>query len=167
MDNISVLCHLVRLPKRASIACEQYLNVCCLFSVAFRLLDRNVDGFVSTNDLLSILHFDSRSNLQGVLEAQKQRAHAAVTACKSAVAAAQASGGPLPAGALLDDSELVTGRDEHGTLMSVPAGASYILQLEGVTAGTVQLYVEVVRELKAVQHRPSGLWTFEEFMKLL
>lgn len=137
------------------------------FSVAFRLLDRNVDGFVSANDLLSILHFDSRSDLQGVLRTQKQRADAAVAATKSAIAAAQASGGPSPPGALLDDSELVTGRDEQGELMSVPAGASYLLQLEGVTAATVQLYVEVARELKAIQHRPSGLWTFEEFMKLL
>ncbi|KAL8271542.1 hypothetical protein Esti_004577 [Eimeria stiedai] len=136
-------------------------------SVAFRLLDRNVDGFISVNDLLSILHFDSHSNLQGVLQAQKQRADAAVAACRSAIAAAEASGEPFPPGILIDDSELVTGRDEHGTLMSVPAGVSFILQLENVSAATVQLYVEVARELKAIQHRSNGLWTFEEFMDLL
>ncbi|KAL8436645.1 hypothetical protein ACSSS7_001575 [Eimeria intestinalis] len=136
-------------------------------SVAFRLLDRNLDGFISANDLLSILHFDSRSDLQGVLQAQKQRADAAVAACRSAIAAAEAAGEPLPAGVLIDDSELVTGRDEHGTLMSVPAGVSFILRLENVSAATVQLYVEVARELKAIQHRSNGLWTFEEFMNLL
>ncbi|KAL8446341.1 hypothetical protein Emed_005078 [Eimeria media] len=136
-------------------------------SVAFRLLDRNVDGFISVNDLLSILHFDSHSDLQGVLQAQKQRADAAVAACRSAIAAAEAAGEPLPPGVLIDDSEMVTGRDEHGTLMSVPAGVSFILQLENVSAATVQLYVEVARELKAIQHRPNGLWTFEEFMALL
>lgn len=102
-----------------------------------------------------------------MLEAQKRRAEAAVKVYKAAAAAAEASGGPLPSGALLDDSELVTGRDDCGKPVSVPAGASYILQLEGVTAATAELYVEVARELKAIQHRPSGLWTFEEFMKLL
>ncbi|KAL8424414.1 hypothetical protein Efla_001016 [Eimeria flavescens] len=136
-------------------------------SVAFRLLDRNLDGFVSANDLLSILHFDAHSDLQGVLQTQKKRADAAVAACKAAIAAAKASGTPPPAGSLLDDSELVTGRDEHGKLMSVPAGASFILQLENVNAATVQLYVEVARELKAMQHRSNGLWTLEEFTELL
>ncbi|KAL8445518.1 hypothetical protein Emag_005093 [Eimeria magna] len=87
--------------------------------------------------------------------------------CRSAIAEAEAAGKSLPPGDLIDDSELVTGRDEHGTLMSVPAGVSFILQLENVSAATVQLYVEVARELKAIQHRPNGLWTFEEFMALL
>ncbi|XP_026193144.1 uncharacterized protein LOC113147290 [Cyclospora cayetanensis] len=134
-------------------------------SVAFRLLDRNVDGFVSANDLLSILHFDPRSDLEGVLFLQRQRADAAVAAYEAAAAAAGVH--TPPAGALLDETDLTTGRDEQGQVIQVPLGASHVLQLEGVTAATAPLYVQVLRELKAIQPRASGLWNFEEFMKLL
>lgn len=136
-------------------------------SVAFRLLDRNVDDYVSANDLLTILHFDPRSDLKGVLEAQTKRADAAVESLMRAAAAAEAAGEPLPPGAVLDQTKLVTGIDEHGNTFEVPAEASCILQLEGVTAATAPLYVQVVRELKATQPRANGLWAFEDFMKLL
>ena len=116
---------------------------------------------------MSILHFDPTSDLQGILQAQKHRADLAVARYKAALAEAEAAGKPPPPGVILDDSELVTGRDDHGALVSVPAAASYILQLEGVTAVTAQLYVEVARELMALQPRPNGLWTLEEFMELL
>lgn len=147
------------------------MQVSCYFavvrSVAFRLLDRNVDDYVSANDLLTILHFDPRSDLKGVLEAQTKRADAAVESLMRAAAAAEAAGEPLPPGAVLDQTKLVTGIDEHGNTFQVPAEASCILQLEGVTAATAPLYVQVVRELKATQPRANGLWAFEDFMKLL
>lgn len=135
--------------------------------MAFRLLDRNVDGFVSANDLLTILHFDSKSDLQGVYEAQKKRADAAVASLLSATAAAAATGDPLPPGSVLDEAELVSGVDDQGIAFQVPAGAAYILQLEGVTAATAPVYVQVVRELKATQPNANGLWSFEDFMNLL
>lgn len=126
-----------------------------------------MDGFVSANDLLTILHFDAKSDLKRVFEAQKKRADVAVASLLSATAAAAAAGAPPPPGTVLDETELVSGVDEHGNTFEVPAGAAYILQLEGVSAATAPVYVQVVRELKATQPNANGLWTFEDFMNLL
>lgn len=110
---------------------------------------------MSVNDILSVLHFDGNSDLREVLRLQTQRAENA-SRCNEAL---RQTFGP--------EAPTSSGVDSKGRKVVVPAAAAAVLELEGVTPDTAPVYVQVLKELRAVQPRESGQWTFEEFLKLL